>query len=85
MLRHPDVVEAAVIGQPDERMGNAVAAFVVVTAEALHGPELESTLIAHCQKLIAPYKVPKTITFLDMLPKSPVGKILRRTLRADSG
>ena len=84
MLRHPDVVEAAVIGQPDERMGNAVAAFVVVTAEALAGPELESTLIAHCQKLIAPYKVPKTITFLDMLPKSPVGKILRRTLRADS-
>ena len=61
-----------------------MAAFVVVTAEALAGPELESPLIAHCQKLIAPYKVPKTITFLDMLPKSPVGKLLRRTLRADS-
>ena len=36
------------------------------------------------RKRIAPYKVPKPITFLDMLPKSPVGKILRRTLRADS-
>lgn len=75
----PGVQEAAAISVPDERTGEAVKLFVVrkddsVTAEAL---------IAHCHKNLTPYKVPHQIEFRDELPKSNVGKILRRKLRED--
>lgn len=81
LLRHAAVVEAVVIGRPDARMGNQVAAFVVVGAGVKTGPDLAAEIIAHCGTTIAPYKVPKTVAFLDALPKNPVGKILRRALR----
>lgn len=75
----PGVQEAAAISVPDERTGEAVKLFVVrkddsVTAEAL---------IAHCHKNLTPYKVPHQIEFRDELPKSNVGKILRRKLREE--
>ncbi len=74
---HPGVLEAAAIGEPDERSGEVVKLFVVrkdpsLTAEAL---------IAHCREELTGYKVPKRIEFRDELPKSNVGKILRRELR----
>jgi long-chain acyl-CoA synthetase len=77
LARHPSVKEVGVIGVPDERTGEAVKAFVVVGDER---PTAEA-LIAHCRESLAPYKVPKQVEFRDELPKSPIGKILRKDLR----
>ena len=74
---HPDVLECACIGVPDERSAEAPHLFVVRRVPGLHAEELE----AHCRKLLAAYKVPRHITFLESLPKSAVGKILRKELR----
>ena len=78
LYRHPDVLEAAVFGVPDERWGEAVHAVVVP-----RGPGITAdALVAHCRSLIAGYKVPKRIDVRDeALPKSGAGKILKRELR----
>jgi long-chain acyl-CoA synthetase len=76
---HPDVLECACVGVPDERSAEAPHLFVVRRAPGLQAEELE----AHCRKLLAAYKVPRHITFLESLPKSAVGKILRKELRPD--
>ena len=77
LARHPGVAEVAVIGVPDERTGEAVQAYIVkkdpsLTAEAV---------IAHAREHMTAYKVPRQVVFRDELPKSPVGKILRKDLR----
>ncbi|HEX8831087.1 MAG TPA: AMP-binding protein, partial [Longimicrobium sp.] len=77
LARHPAVREVGVIGVPDERSGEAVKAFVVVSDAAPTSDEL----IAHCRESLASYKVPKQIEFRPDLPKSPIGKILRKDLR----
>ncbi|SFN19371.1 AMP-binding protein [Variovorax sp. OV329] len=74
----PGVAECACIGVPDEKTGEAVRLFVVKAPGASVD---EAQLIAHCRAAMAAYKVPKTVTFVDALPKSTVGKILRRDLR----
>ena len=74
---HPDVVECAVVGVPDQRTGEAVKAFVVSRNPDLSAEELR----AHCREGLTAYKVPRDIEFTDALPKSAVGKILRRELR----
>ncbi|GAB4169688.1 MAG: AMP-binding protein [Rhodocyclaceae bacterium] len=76
---HPGVLEAAAVGVPDEKSGEVVKLFVVkkdpgLTAEAL---------IAHCRENLTGYKVPKLIEFRSELPKTNVGKILRRALREE--
>ena len=74
----PGVLECACIGVPDEKTGEAVRLFVVKRPHA----ELDAaTVIGHCRSQLAAYKVPHTVIFLDALPKSTVGKILRRELR----
>jgi len=74
---HPAVVEVGVAGVPDERLGEAVKAWVVLKA----GQELTvDELRAYCKQSLASYKVPKQVAFLDSLPKSNVGKVLRREL-----
>ncbi len=73
------VGECACIGVPDERTGEAVRLFVVKAAGAALS---EETLIAHCRREMISYKVPKQVRFLEALPKSAVGKILRKDLRA---
>ncbi len=74
---HTGVLEAAVVGMPDDKCGEAVKLVVVRKDPALS----EDDLRAHCRKLLTGYKQPKVITFIDALPKSAVGKILRRELR----
>jgi long-chain acyl-CoA synthetase len=74
---HPGVLEVAAVAQPDERAGEVVALFVVKKDPAL----TEEALIEHCRKELTGYKVPKRIYFRDELPKTNVGKILRRELK----
>src|SRR5690606_19426194 len=74
---HPGVLEVAAIGVPDERSGEAVKVFVVRKDPALTA----EALIAHCRENRTGYKVPHRVEFRDELPKSNVGKILRRELR----
>jgi long-chain acyl-CoA synthetase len=74
---HTGVAEVAAIGVPDEHSGQAVKIFVVRKDPAL----TEQTLRSYCQEHLARYKLPKYIEFRDSLPKSNVGKILRRALR----
>ena len=75
----PGVAECACVGVPDEKTGEAVRLFVVKTAGASLTDE---QIVAHCKLDLAGYKVPKQVRFLDTLPKSTVGKILRKDLRA---
>jgi long-chain acyl-CoA synthetase len=75
----PGVAECACIGVPDQKTGEAVRLFVVQTSGAtLTGEQI----VAHCRHELASYKVPKDVRFLEALPKSAVGKILRKDLRA---
>ena len=78
LYAHPAVMESAVIGVPDKYRGESVKAFVVLK-ESVQATTEE--LFEHCQKNLAKFKVPSTIEFVESLPKSNVGKILRRTLR----
>ncbi len=73
------VLECACIGIPDEVTGEAVRLFVVPSGEISVSAE---ALIEHCRKSLTSYKIPKQIIFVDALPKSAVGKILRRELRS---
>jgi acyl-CoA synthetase (AMP-forming)/AMP-acid ligase II len=75
LASHPAVREAVVVGAPDPQWVEAVTAFVV--AEGVG----EDDLIAHCRAQLAAYKAPKSVRFVDTIPKSPVGKLLRRAVR----
>jgi fatty-acyl-CoA synthase len=76
LASHQAVVEAAVIGIPDDKWGEAVTAFVTLRAAAE-----EAELIAFCRERLADYKVPKSVRVAEGIPRSPVGKPLRRALR----
>ena len=75
--RHPGVVESAAIGIADDRTGEAVKLFVVVGGETPGSGDLQ----AWCRQGLAAYKIPRKIEFVEDLPKSNIGKILRRELR----
>ncbi|TXH57279.1 MAG: long-chain fatty acid--CoA ligase [Burkholderiaceae bacterium] len=77
VTQHPGVLEAAAVGVPDGDSGEAIRLFVVKRSPALD----EAMLRAHCAEHLTNYKRPKQIVFLDALPKSPVGKVLRRELK----
>lgn len=79
LASHPKVLEAAVIGVPDPHSGEAVAAFIVPKDPSLKPEELR----AFAREKLTAYKVPKTVEFRESLPKTNVGKILRRELRDD--
>jgi len=76
---HPKVLESAAVGVPDEKSGELVKLFVVKKDQSLTKDEL----LDHCRENLTSYKMPKFIEFRDELPKTNVGKILRRELRDD--
>ncbi|MBB3868078.1 acyl-CoA synthetase (AMP-forming)/AMP-acid ligase II [Parageobacillus toebii NBRC 107807] len=81
LYEHPAVKEAVAIGVPDEYRGETVKAIIVLK----DGKEAtEEEIIAHCRKNLAAYKVPHIVEFRAELPKTNVGKILRRALREEA-
>jgi long-chain acyl-CoA synthetase len=79
-LAHPGVKDAGAVGVPHSKSGEAVALFVVRRDPALSA----EALAAHCAERLTPYKRPVRIEFRESLPKSPLGKVLHRELRASA-
>lgn len=80
LVAHPDVLEAAVIGLPDEHSGEAVVAYVVPRGDGLSIDDLRQ----HCRENLTGYKVPRRIEVRASLPKTNVGKVLRRALKEEA-
>ena len=78
IIRIPGVEDVAVVGQPHKELGEVVAAYIVINKE---NPVSEDEITAYCLKEMANVKVPSTIIFIDELPRTPTGKILKRELR----
>jgi len=79
LYEHPDILEAAVVGLPDEIWGETVAAFVVTRADLTL---TEADVIDFCKSRLAHFKCPKRVTLLDHLPKTGSGKIAKNRLRS---
>lgn len=80
VMQHPGVQEVAAVGVPSGSSGEAVKIFVVKKDSSL----TEESLVTFCRRQLTGYKVPKLVEFRDELPKSNVGKILRRELRDEA-
>jgi acyl-CoA synthetase (AMP-forming)/AMP-acid ligase II len=78
LYEHEGVVEAAVVGHPDERWGEVPVGYVVVAPGAT---ATSAELIEHCRGQLAKFKVPKDVVFIEALPRNPSGKVLKRELR----
>ena len=74
----PQIAEAAVIGIPDEKWGEVGLGFIVLKES---NDLSEEEIIDHCLKNLAKFKIPKSIEFIDALPRNATGKVLKRTLR----
>ena len=78
LAQHPDVADVAVIGTPHERWGEAVTALIVARPAATASPD---DLVAFARERLAGYKLPRVVEFVDELPRTPTGKVLKRRLR----
>jgi long-chain acyl-CoA synthetase len=80
LYEHPAVMEAAIVGVPDPRSGEAVKAYAVLK-KGYKGKVTAKELSDFCKQKIASYKAPKSVEFKEELPKTVVGKVLRRELK----
>jgi len=78
LYEHQSVLEAAVVGRPDERWGEVPIAYVVLSPATAVTP---ADLVEHCRQNLARFKVPKEVVLIDALPRNPSGKVLKRELR----
>jgi long-chain acyl-CoA synthetase len=78
LYAHPSIAEAAVIGKPDDKLGEEVVAVVTLKAGASVTPE---EVISYCKERLAAYKYPREVRIVDALPMGPTGKILKKELR----
>jgi acetyl-CoA synthetase len=83
LVSHPAVAEAAVIGKPDALRGEAIKAFVTLRAGFTASPEMVTTLQQHVRHDLGPIAQPHELEFVDRLPKTRSGKIMRRLLKAN--
>jgi long-chain acyl-CoA synthetase len=81
LLGHPAVADVAVLGVPDDDMGEQVKAVVQPAPGTLAGPDLERELVAFCRERLATFKCPRSVDFVDELPRSPTGKLHKQVLR----
>jgi long-chain acyl-CoA synthetase len=83
LVTHPKVMDAAVFGIPNEEFGEEVKAVIelIVEARGEAGPELEADLIAYCREHLARFKAPKSVDFVDALPRLETGKLYKKALR----
>lgn len=81
LVTHPSVADAGVVGVPDPVIGQRTKAFVALKAGIAPTEELKKQLVEHCKGKIAVYKLPREIEFIDAMPRTVVGKLLRRELR----
>jgi len=81
LLQHEAVLECGVVGAPDSKRGHIVKAYIVLRPGITASDRLASDLQAHVRALVAPYKYPRAITFVDHLPRTETGKIQRFVLR----
>jgi malonyl-CoA/methylmalonyl-CoA synthetase len=77
LREHPDVADAAVVGLPDEALGDRLVAAIVPRAGAAASPD---ALLGYCRERLARYKVPRAVVVLDELPRNPMGKVMKREL-----
>jgi acyl-CoA synthetase (AMP-forming)/AMP-acid ligase II len=78
LAEHPAVMEVAIIGVPDDAWGESVKAVVALKPDTT---ATEEELIAFCQEQLARFKCPRSVDILEVLPRNPTGKILKRELR----
>ena len=78
LMSHPDIIDAAVVGVPDDKWGETVKAFVILSEGKIQS---EADIISFSKEQIASYKCPTSVDFINDIPRNPSGKILRRVLR----
>jgi long-chain acyl-CoA synthetase len=81
LFQHPVVAEAAVVGAPDAYRGETVAAFIILKAGVEASEKTKQEILQYCEQGLTAYKVPTILEFRKSLPKSLIGKVIRRELR----